>query len=232
MLLRQHAADVLVIDPVLGVSSRGIASAEEDLIGIAVEHPYLPVVFYASHAAKAVAVIARFPTLEVREALVLGVDDDPQTLRRAMESVLVSSFVGRLMHRLLPATVDVPQPLLRAIRQALSNPGHFRTVDAVATQANMSRRSLDRYFAHNGLVPCAELLQLAKAFLAVRLAKDMVIARHDICAACGLPASESVERFVRRVVGAPSKQFTACSDAELIVHFAARLRREQTLVGS
>jgi hypothetical protein len=89
----------------------------------------------------------------------------------------------------------------------------------------MSRRTLDRWLARSGIVSGVELLQLAKALLAVRLRRDLSVGRDGIYAMCGLGGSAKVDALVERTMGSSHDQLTALSDADLTTIVGQRLRR-------
>lgn len=226
--LRRFHADVLVLDPAVGRYVPRVAASEHELIGLGAEYPYLPIVFYASNAATALPWVARFPTRERCEALVAGIDDEPSVIGQAIQSVVNSSLVGMLVRHVGPPLTTSPPALLRTVRQVFSNPGLFRTVDDVATSACMSRRTFDRWLARRGILSGAELLELARDFLAVRLKRDVLLARDNILAECAVRTSQVIDESVPNVSGATHRPVLPPSDLEMIECFSERVRRFRT----
>ena len=225
-VLREEPVDVLVVDPIVGNAASSVARCTTELFSIGLEFPYLPVVFSVSNPPKALPLIARFPARERCEAVVQGVDDDAETIGQALESVVASSLVARLLRQLGLGVTNTPSSLLSAVRQVLVNPRLFSSVHDVARIACMSRRTFDRWLARRGLVSGADLLQIAKAFVLVRLERDMHSVLGDAHAACGLPTTVRLSSFVARVTGISQERYIALGDREMIEGFAACLRRE------
>jgi len=224
-VLRAKASDVLVIDPIVGAAVPRVAASASELFGIAVEFPYVPIVFYVSNAIKALPLVAHFPTRERCDVLVSGVDDATESIGLAIESVIGASLVASLTRKVGLEGADVPSSMRKAIRQIFTHPRLFRTAYDVASAACMSRRSLDRWLARRGLVPAAELLQLARAFLAIRLDRDRLFGREEICMACGLVRSHNLPAFVTRTTGHPVDSLAAFTDVEIADWVAHRLYR-------
>ncbi len=211
-VLRERPVDVLVMDPAVGNSLPRVAASAAELFRIGIEFPYLPVVFYASNAAKALPLIARFPSREHCDALVADADDGPEGVCAAIESALNSSLAGRLLRGLQIAADEIPPSLCRALREVFTHPGFFRTADDIANSACMSRRTLDRWLARCALVSGGELLQVAKALVAVRLERDGLLGRDGVRRVCGLSAGVKVGMFVARATRSRHEELVQASD--------------------
>lgn len=226
-ILRDKAVDVLILDPVIGRANSTAAASGAEIQSVAAEFPYLPVVFYVSNPAKAVPVIALFPTRERCEALLAGVDDSAETIARAIEHVVGSSLVSKLVQNIGLDSDDVPPALQRAIRQVFSNPCLFRTATDMALAACMTRRTLDRWLARRRLVAASDVLHVARVFVAIRLERDHLLSRDEIYQASGLPAWRVSRTFIARATGAARDRLLTWSDEELISYVNARLRRSE-----
>jgi hypothetical protein len=223
-LLRTEAADVFVVDPIAGNGNRASVPMSE-LVAIATEFPYLPVVFYVSNPVRSLSLVARFPSRERCDALVAGVDDNAHSIGATLESVVGSSLVGKLLRDVGLTDERLPAAFRRAIRQVFSSPHVFREVDDIATTACMSRRTLDRWLTRYRIVPAAELLHVARAFVAIRWTRDQGIDRDRVHEACGLPRSHAISSYVSRATGESIRSIARLQDAELIAVIAKRLAR-------
>jgi hypothetical protein len=223
VLLREQPADVIVLDPVVGSAFPRVATSASELFEIAVEFPYLPVVFYVSNAAKALPLLARFPTREGCAALVAGIDDNPHAIGSAIDLVVTSSLVGALLRQLMPTVTGESVGLVTAIRQVFSYPAAFRNAQDVASAACMSRRTLDRSLRNHRLVPGSQLLQAARAFVAVRAARDGILA-HDEAVAIGGRLRGTGKWRAGRVAGVSREQIVRWTDDDIIACFTRWLR--------
>jgi hypothetical protein len=215
-LLRTQPADVLVIDPVVGDTVPRVAASPTELFAIASEFPYVPVVFYVSNAVKALPLVARFPTRERCEALIAGIDDSLDAIRSAIDSVVSSSLVAELVRQLLPTLPGEATALVRAISRLLSNPKLYRTAEDVALVACMSRRSLDRTLQNHGLVSGSRLLHTARAFVALREARDDLLVVGEARGSRKIRPASRAKRGITRVAGIPKEVIVQWTTDELI----------------
>jgi hypothetical protein len=224
-LLYERPVDALVVDPSVSATAAVPPGSARELYAIGAEFPYLPVVFYVSNPIKALSMIAHFPTRERCEALVVGIDDEPCSVANAIESVVKSTVVSQLLRRVLPVSANPPVALLRAIRHLFLHPKLFRSVQDLANNAYMTRRTLDRWLVRHGIVPGAELIDLARAFLVVRLGRDGLKTRAEIYEACGLSRSYPLEGFVSRCTGSTYSALVGSTDRDVIDQFCASFSR-------
>lgn len=222
-LLRDRAVDVLLIDPMVGSTVPRVASSPAELFSLGVEFPYLPVVFYVSNPARALPLVAQFPTRERCEALVAGFEDDEQALARTIEWVVASSLAAKVLGRLGPSVFGLPPALGRTLRHAIADPRPFRTVEDLANTACMSRRTLDRWLARCGVVPGADVLHAARVFLALRQARDAHLRLDAAYIAGGGGRSPTSDPSHRRLVGIAEQRLIAASEAEISDWFVRRL---------
>ena len=172
-MLWQKPADVLVIDPFVRSTVLESAAGVPEFFAIGTDFPYLPVVFYASNATAALPVVAAFPTRERCAAVVLGVHDSPDALGKLILSLVSASLVGRIVERLRRGRGgSEPAGTFRAIRHALMSPSAFHTADDLAAVACTSRRTLDRSLKQLGFVSAAQIIEVGRALVALRLLRD------------------------------------------------------------
>lgn len=224
-LLRAQPADVLVLDPAAGSHVPGGSPSVADFVALGTEHPYIPVVFYVSNAATAIRVIARCPSRERCEAVVVGIGDEGRELAQAMERLVNGSLVSQVLRPLAARLNDAPPAMVRGVRDAFTTPRLFRTAADLAAAAYMSRRSLDRWLTRRRLVPAAELLRLARAFLAVRLDRDMLLGRRELNMSCGLSETLETAGYVTRVAGEAHSRLVGLDDPDLVRDFSRMLHR-------
>ena len=226
-LLRQQPADVLVLDPVVGNDAPRVASSATELFTLGIEFPYLPIVFYVSRPAKALSLIARFPSRERCEAVVVGVDDAPTAIAVAIDSVVSSSLAARLVRQLAPEIAEAPPSFLRALRHLFANPTHFRTVDDVAHESCMCRRTFDRWLARCGSVSGAALLHTARGFFAARRQRDTGSAPREVRRMSAIHGSAAADMSDGVAGGAALSysQVLNLTDDEMTAWFAGRARR-------
>lgn len=224
-LLRRQSVDVLVIDPLFGVRAPRVAATSAEILALGVEFPFLPVLFYSSDPATALPLIARYPSRECREAIVAGIDDDSSALAQAMERLKNESLVYQVLRPLAERLRDAPPTMVRVLTDVFTTPRLFDTAEQLASAACMSRRSLDRWLTRRQIVPAAELLRLAKAFLAVRLNRDMLVGRRHLNIACGLRERLETTSYVTRVAGVDHSSLVRFDDLALVTYFSHRLDR-------
>lgn len=213
---------MLVVDPIVAEIDK---SSPPQLVAVAHEFPYLPVVFYVSDPVRSLSAVARFPSRERCDALVSGVDDDVQSIGAVLESAVGSSLVGKLLRDVGLADADLPGSFKQAVRQVFASPSAFRDVDAIAATACMSRRTLDRWLERCGAVPAAELLQVARALLAIRLLRDEDVDRDRVYQACGWAPSRPIAWYVGQATGVSVRITSRLQDSDLLISITARLRR-------
>jgi hypothetical protein len=183
-VLTREPIDVLVTDPIGGGSNPAIGG-DHALHSIAEEFPYLPIVFYVSNPAKSLHLIARFPTKERCEAVIVDLDDSPVQLAAALNSAIDASLVGQLMQVIAPRLIGEPANVVHAIRHLFTNPSLYRTVDDIAVRACMSRRTFDRLLHCRGLTTGSQLLKAARVLRWTRMTRDMSMRRNLVNAAFG-----------------------------------------------
>jgi len=224
VILHERPADVLVLDPSAGGIVPRVSTSVAELLTIGDKFPYLPILFYVTNPAKALSVIARFPTRERCDVIVAGIDDMSGVIAKVIESVVASTLVARLMKDLNLEATDVPSSVRRTIRQVFCSPHTFESAEHVAASACMSRRTLDRWLSRHGLVPAAELLHIARAFVAIRLERDHLVAR-EIHEARGFRRSKTIQLLVTRATRTDLNNVVASTDSEVIQQIQNRLRR-------
>jgi hypothetical protein len=238
-ILRDVAVDVVVLDPAaVGPApatgptplrsprpgERRAGRTEPPASPLA-GYPFLPVVFYVASPAEAVRVLARWPRWQPCEVLIAGRDDAPATIRDAITSAIKMGIAAQFF-RAVHADLDaLPAALARAVRHAFLQPAHVTDASAIAADACMSRRTLDRWLAREGLASASDLLYAVRALLAIRFRRDAFLPLGEIVEACGVKSVRALDALIEHGTGAHWRTLVHLDDAGLIARIAERLRR-------
>lgn len=220
-ILNDQPVDALIIDPLIDTAVESLG----EFIRIGVDFPCLPVVFYVARPVEAIKIVVRFPAREHCQVVVMGVDDRTETLQDVIGSVVSSSWAGRVLRALGVEAGKAPNALNDALRLVFAQPRFFHSADDVAMRAYMSRRTLDRWLSRFGLVPTGELLHVARAMLALRLRRDIVVSPDRIRATCGIGGETTIDEFVSHILGSTHRQLEAARDVDIDSFVDCFLRR-------
>ena len=132
----------------------------------------VPAVTYVDLNARGVRATLQLAPLGVRDLVIRGVEDDPESIRRIVEGVAGTAYGDRLVARLAEEGVRLPEPLWRALRALFRRPQDFVSVAALSSAAGLTRRSLDRRLEQQGLATASDLLAIARALLAYRMLRE------------------------------------------------------------
>jgi hypothetical protein len=238
-ILRGGAVDLVVLDPA-AVSpalatgptpvrsqrpgERGTGRTEPPVSPLA-GYPFLPVVFYVASPPEAVRRLARWPRWQPCEVLLSGRDDAPGTIRDAITSAIKMGIAAQFFRAVYADLDALPAALARAVRHAFLQPSHVTDASTVAAEACMSRRTLDRWLAREGLASASDLLYAVRALIALRLRRDAFLPLGEIVEACGVKSVRALDALIEHGTGAPWRTLVHLDDAALIARIAERLRR-------
>jgi hypothetical protein len=219
--------DVLVIDPVVGDYAAAVAKSASALREFLAAHASVPLVLYASKPAVALSVVVHLHVPQACEVLVDGFDDAPERIAHAIYAAVDSSLVTALVQRIEGAGVTASPAFWQSVRQLLSKPELFNTVDDVARAAFMSRRTFDRYLARRSLATGSDLVRLARVFSAVRAGRNAADL-NTLRAACGIGRKDSVDVVVQQVLGSPLCRLLSCTPRDIVDCVADRIFRSNS----
>lgn len=130
-------------------------------------HARHPIVLYAPLTADSARSLLRTEHLKVSGVAFRGVDDVSEI---ALQRVLYESDAAFVSISLARSVISHSGAWSRRLREAVAHaliaPATYRSIDAIAEESDLARRSVDRAFARCGLATAATLLRCARAAVA------------------------------------------------------------------
>ena len=154
--VRAEQVDAIVFDPTT------LGSAEWTEACSLLEDVSLPVLLYAPLSPTHAPRLVQASAVGVHEMLLRGVDDDPATMRRRLESLREPEPPAAVLSQIAPHMVKLPAQLQSVIVPLFCSARIPRWVEGVALAAGMPRRSIDRWMARAEIGGTATLLDVAR----------------------------------------------------------------------
>jgi AraC-like DNA-binding protein len=162
----------------------------------------VPALFYTALYPEAIKrALALSNSMEGGASLALrGHDDTPPQLRALVNATLHTGLSNRLIQLLLPCLSAIPQRGREALIDALRHPARYRTVDALAASAGVSKNRVHIWTQEAGLVP-KRLLVAASVAWAFHYLRNRTATLVVISQKLGYPEPRDLARHVRRATG-------------------------------
>ena len=220
--------DVAILDPCAG-HDHACADRLRALVDATRATAPMPLIGYVSVTASAIhsaQTFARLAPPHVSNVVVRGLDDAPHAFAAAIHRVVSSWAASQLVHSTESPFSALPPPAVRAVEALFRRPERLRSVAALAAEAGMTRRSLDRWLARAGLASARTLLACARANAAFHLLSGGHVRTARAADLLGYPSARALARELHALTGCvPSAIPTRLTHAAFSAAITRRLRR-------
>ena len=219
-IARPRGADAVVINP------SAFTDAEWDEARAALSVADVPVLLYATLDPKSVRRVLAAAALGVREVLFRHIDDDPAAVRVRLEMLGHPAPPARLLSTLAGRIERLPADVQRATVPLFCSAPVPRWADQMAYDADVPRRSLDRWMSRAGLAGTAALLDVARLARIWTPLVEGKASHADVAARAGYRRARMLAVHARRIVGvSPSHFGTRLSADEFVSRLAHHASR-------
>lgn len=187
--------DALVIDPRL-VPPRSMEHLVQTL-----RRAGTPLLAHTALTSLGMRALLALSPAGVRGVLIRNVDDDPSSVRRAVDGLRQEALGGRVLAGLDTALQMMPELLRAAISTRFISPDAGDTPHQLAAHAGMNRRSLDRWVARSGIISARLLVAAPKLVLAYDQLGHGDASVADVAALAGYSSPRSLERQCHILLG-------------------------------
>lgn len=194
--IRTEPVQLAVVDPMRS----GVPRVHE-ITRIRLLFPSLPLVVYTELAPEVAAVLLGLGQLGIRRALFHRFDDAPATLHSALTAELAETATRKVIEALAERLAGLPERLRLALESLMLAPTASATVDALATHAQMTRRTCERWLVRSGLPSPRTLIMVARLLYAHRLLMDPGYTVEDVARRLGFSRSRVLQTYLREVFG-------------------------------
>jgi AraC-like DNA-binding protein len=221
LAILERPVDLIVLDP---RTSGGLELGQaRELLA---RHPTLPVVVYTTLAPDSMRATVTLAKLGVQHVVLHGYDDEPERFRQMLRALPAAQFSEAVLRHILPRVERAPLLFIRAVTRLFEAPQEFMDVDELARASGMTRRSLDRLFARNGLCPARTMILVARLTRAKHYMGDSGFLLEDISKKLGYTSIRRFARQVREATGmTPSTLRMALTSEEFTLRMAALVCR-------
>jgi len=194
--VRRKPVDLVIVDP------HDAGKGEPDgLFEMMERFPTIPVVAYTALTPDALRMTVELAQRGVRQVVLRGFDDEPRRFRELIESLPAKRLGGAALAS-IGAEWERATPLLqRALARLYESPHLFHGVESLARQAGMTRRTLDRWLAKEGLASARTLLFTARLAQAYHYLGEEGFLLEDVTKKLGYTSPRVFSRQVRATMG-------------------------------
>lgn len=199
--VRERTCDVIVVDPCAG-AERFAGERIRELVTARGRAPATPVVGYVSVTAAAIHAVRSLVRACDAEIVVRGVDDGADALLRTLQRSIAGAGSEPLVNVAFDAPLTpLPPEIAQAIALLFRRPDKLRSVDDLATAANTTRRTLDRWLARAGLASARTLLACARVSAAFHLLSAGGVRTRGAAALLGYASPRALSRELQWLAG-------------------------------
>jgi AraC-like DNA-binding protein len=206
--VRHLRADVAVIDPCLG-GDHNASSRLDSLARVSGDCGAVPVVGYLSVSAPAMRAAMSLARLGATEILIRGVDDSVASIGAAIQRAFAVSSARRVIAAVREPLRSLPRAIASAIMEVFHHPERVHCVGDLATAANTTRRTLDRWLARAGLASARTVVACARAPAAFHLISSGHVRRATAASLLGYASPRSLGREMVAMTGYPAARVSA-----------------------
>jgi len=192
---QEGGADALVIDP------RLVPPRSMERLVQALRRAGTPLLAHTALTSLGMRALLALSPAGVRGVLIRNVDDDPSSVRRAVDGLRQEALGGRVLVGLAPALEVMPETLRAAIATRFVSPDAGDTPHQLAAHAGINRRSLDRWVARSGIISARLLVAAPKLVLAYDQLGHADASVADVAALAGYSSPRSLERQCHILLG-------------------------------
>jgi len=167
-LVHRKPIEVLFVDPQFDDHVR---SRTDHIHDIRRRYRALPIVVYASLTASTLRPIVELGKRGFGDLILFGQDDDPETLRRILDTQPGVAMAELACRRLKQRLSRCPDGVAAVVEHVLRNPSAFTDVPDIVEQSAIPRRSLYRHLDRAGLAPPREILLASRVLRAYALSR-------------------------------------------------------------
>jgi AraC-like DNA-binding protein len=224
--IRHRPVEMAVVDPLFGGEPR-----THEIERLRLLFPSLPLVIYTALAPEVAAALLALGSLGIRRALFQRFDDAPATLRGVLRAELAQSAARKVMQALDGRLAELPERLRWALEAMVHSPTDSNSVTALASRAQMTRRTCERWFARSGLPSPRTIVLLSRLLYAHRLLLDPGYTVEDVAVRLGFGKAKSLQTHLREVFGLTAGElrialsFDAALEQVTCRYFPPRLER-------
>jgi AraC-like DNA-binding protein len=194
--IRHQPVELAVADPLMS-GGPGIHEMER----IRAYFPSLPMLVYTTLSAESANVLLALGRLGIRRALFAGLDDSAAALRLALQDELEHTVAQRVLRDVSAVLRGMPDHLRWVLDAALRQTTRPVSVGALAEQAQVERRTCQRWLAKAGLPGPKTVMMLARLLYAHRLLGDPGYTVEDVALKLGYGTARTLQTHFREVFG-------------------------------
>lgn len=198
-VIRSRPVALAVVDPMLTGQPRA-----REIESLRIQFPSLPVVLYTTLVPAMAGILLTLGRTGIRRAIFARIDDDPLTLRAMLRDELSYSTLWQVINGLADALHGLSDRVRAVLESALSQPTADLTVDQLAHQAGVNRRTFDRWCARSQLPSPRVVLMLARLLYAHRLLLDPGYTIEDVAMKLGYGKARTLQQHFKEVFGMPA----------------------------
>ena len=220
-LISERVADAVVIDPV------DLSEAEWSRARLVLQSARTPVLVYTPLVRSAIQRVLSATAIASHEVLFRDVDDDPVAFRRRLESLGTPAPPARLLATLAGRIERLPHVLQGATVPLFCSVPVPRWAEQIAREADVPRRSVDRWMYRAGLSGTAAVLDVARLARAWVPLVDGRLTQSEVAVRNGYRRMRMLAVHARRIVGVSPAHFgTRLSADEFVQRLAQHAIRD------
>lgn len=200
-LISAHAADAVVIDPA------ELSDADWSRARLVLQAARVPVLVYIPLDRGAIKRVLAATAIGSHEVLFRDIDDDPAAIRRRLESLGTPAPPSRVLSTLAGRIERLPNVLQDATVPLFCSVPVPRWADDIAQQADVPRRSVDRWMYRAGLSGTAAVLDVARLARTWVPLVDGGRSQSEVAVRNGYRRMRMLAVHARRVVGVSPSHF-------------------------
>lgn len=193
--VRNWPVEMAVVDP------RWRSGGLDTLERLRIMFPSLPILIYTGLTPDTAGDLLVLAGLGIQRALFCELDDDPETLRSALNLEWEQSVACQVLRAVTGLIQGVPSRLQQALDSTLCALGRFPTVESLAERAQVRRRTCERWFARRGLPSPRTVLLVGRLLQAHRLLLNPGYKVEDVALKLGFRRSKTMQMHFREVFG-------------------------------
>ena len=210
--LRDHAVDVVVVDP--GVDGTVRAAP---IIALRERYPSLPITLYTVLSPVMMRAALELSAYGVRQIVLHRFDDEPSRFLELLESQISHGVSDAVMEGVAASLSLLTPPVARAVERLFRRPDRFFRAEDLAAAAGVTARTLYRPFEVAGLASPRTVVMSARVLRAYTLLRDAAIPIEEVSAKLGYSSPRMFARHMREAVGRTPREVRSEMDDQSFV---------------
>jgi AraC-like DNA-binding protein len=195
-LVLRRPVDVVVVDP-----RTGEGDGLERVFELIERFPTVPVVAYTALTPEALRSVVELAKRGVRHVVLRGFDDEPRRLRELLEALPARRLGRAALDSIADELSGASSMVRRAFTRLYDSPHLFHSVESLARHAGVTRRTLDRWLAKQGLASARMMLFTARLAQAYHYLGEEGFLVEDVTRKLGYSSPRVFARQVRAAMG-------------------------------